>query len=423
MTYNSAIDIQVSSEIGKLEGVILHRPGSEVENMTPSNAERALYSDILNLRISKIEYAQLEGVLNKVSKTFQVKDLLTDVLHSESARIELVRSICNQENIKDIGKELLQLAPDVLASQIIEGRLLVKDNLTKYLSKERHALRPLHNLFFTRDISVGINGKILISKMASTVREREALIMETIFNNHPSLKTETVNPLTFEGVDPNEITIEGGDVLMAREDIMLIGVGARTTSQGVDFILEKLRQNQRDRHILIQRLPLQPESFIHLDMVFTFLDKDYCMVYEPLILQPNRYETVHIEVKNGKVINISNEENLITGLNKLGMPLKPLFTGGRKDKWIQDREQWHSGANFFAFAPGKVIGYGRNIHTIEELSNNGFDVLTANDIISGKVHPDDYKRCVVTIEGSELPRGGGGARCMTMPIRRQEVNW
>ena len=177
------------------------------------------------------------------------------------------------------------------------------------------------------------------------------------------------------------------------------------------------------RHILIQELPLKPESFIHLDMVFTLLDKNYCMIYEPVILQPNKYETVHIEVKNGKVVSIKNEENLITGLKKLGMDLKPLYCGGRKDRWMQDREQWHSGANFFAFEPGKIIGYGRNTHTINELYQNGFEVLTANDVITGKVHPDDYKRCVVTIEGSELARGGGGARCMTMPILRQNVIW
>lgn len=423
MTYKTPMDINVSSEIGKLEGVILHRPGTEVENMTPTNAERALYSDILNLQVSQSEYQQLEGVLNKVSQTFQVKELLKDVLTNVEVKYDLVRKICHHESQPDICKYLLEQDPETCANSIIEGLVLVKDNLTKYLSKERYSLRPLHNFFFTRDASITVNDTVLISKMASQVREREALVMEAIFQHHPNLRANTVNPLFTNGIDPNAITIEGGDVLIAREDIQIVGIGARTTSQGVDFILEKLKNNNSDRHILIQELPRTPESFIHLDMVFTLLDKNFCMVYEPVILQPNRYETVHIEVKNGTVVSIKNEENLITGLKSLGMELEPLYCGGRDDRWIQDREQWHSGANFFAFAPGKVIGYGRNIHTVEELSKNGFKEIKSFDVISGKVNLDDFERCVVTIEGSELPRGGGGARCMTMPISRQKVNW
>jgi arginine deiminase len=417
------MNINVSSEIGKLEGVILHRPGSEVENMTPTNAERALYSDILNLPVCQTEYAQLEGVLKKVSNTFQVKDLLREVLSNVEAKYDLVRKICHHENQQEICKYLLEQDAETCTNSIIEGMVLVKDNLTKYLNKERYSLQPLHNFFFTRDASITVNDTVLISKMASQVREREALVMEAIFQHHPVLRSTTVNPLFTKGIDPNKITIEGGDVLIAREDIQLVGIGSRTTSQGVDFILEKLKKNQGNRHILIQELPLTPESFIHLDMVFTLLDKNSCMVYEPVILQLNRYETVHIEVKNGKVVSIKNEKNLVSGLKKLGMDLEPIYCGGTKDRWIQDREQWHSGANFFAFAPGKIIGYGRNINTIEELSQHGYAVLEADDVISGKANPDDYKRCVVTIDGSELPRGGGGARCMTMPISRQEVDW
>ena len=423
MTYNNKVDIDVRSEIGKLEGVILHTPGVETENMTPGNAERALYSDILNLSVSQREYAQFRGVLEKVTNVYQVQQLLSDILENNPLREQLIAKICRNECNFDIREQLLDLSPQELSRQLIEGVVLKKDNLTKYLSKERYSLRPLHNFFFTRDASVSVLNRVLVSKMASNVRMRESLIMEAIFENHPIFdNVETANPVN-ELADSSEVTIEGGDVLIARDDIMLIGVGGRTTSQGVDYILERLKQKQRDRHIIIQELPLKPESFIHLDMVFTFLDKDKCMVYEPVILQPNKYQTVHIEVKDGKVANIENKANLLVALEELGMKLDPIFCGGSSDPWIMDREQWHSGANFFAFAPGKVIGYERNIHTINELAKNGFEVLKAVDVIEGKVHPDNYDRCVVTIEGSELSRGGGGARCMTMPIRRQKVDW
>lgn len=417
------MNISVRSEIGELEGVILHTPGSEVENMTPKNAERALYSDILNLKVAQKEYAQLSGVLGKLTKTFQVKDLLTDVLANEKVKENLLGKICQHEQKCNLNDYLMTLNAKELSQQLIEGVIEEKDTLTKYLNKERYSLRPLHNFFYTRDAAMTVLDDVLIGRMASNVRERESLIMETIFDYHEQFVTKTVNPHNSPKFN-DKTSIEGGDVLIARDDILCIGTGLRTTSQGIDFILERLlAQGEKNRHILVQELPYKPESFIHLDMVFTFLDKDTCMVYEPLIMQTNRYETIHITIENGKVTSIQEEDNLLSSLRNLGMDLKPVLCGGSKDPWVQEREQWHSGANFFAVAPGKVIGYGRNVYTIDEMNKNGFEVLKANDVISGKVDPKTYKKYVITLEGSELPRGGGGARCMTMPIKRKPVKW
>jgi arginine deiminase len=176
------------------------------------------------------------------------------------------------------------------------------------------------------------------------------------------------------------------------------------------------------KHIIVQELPDAPESFIHLDMVFTFLDKNKCMVYEPVILEPNKYRTVHIKIDNGKV-TINTTANLLVVLKELGIDLEPVFCGGQADPWTQEREQWHSGANFFAMAPGKVIGYARNSYTMDEMDKHGFDILRAKDVLSNKVDLNQYKKYVVTIDGSELARGGGGARCMSMPVRRKPVGW
>ncbi len=413
------LKIQVESEIGELEGVILHTPGSEVENMTPENAERALYSDILNLSVAQKEYSQLNGVLKKVTKVFQVKDLLSDIFESPNVKNVLVNRITESCNAGEIKNVLLEQTPQKLAEILIEGVPMQKNSLTNYLDKNYFDLEPLHNFFFTRDASSAVNDSVLINRMANPVRKRESIIMESIFDYHPNFIARTVNP-KHSRMFNDKISMEGGDVLVARNDVLLIGTGVRTTSQGIDYIARKVESREHPRHIIVQELPRTSESFIHLDMVFTLLDNDKSMVYEPLIMKTNRFATLHLIVENGKITSITEKANIPAALSELGMPMETILCGG-KNQQNQEREQWHSGANFFAFAPGKIIGYERNSHTIDALNKKGFSVLRAKDVINGKEKIEDHKKVVVTIHGSELARGGGGARCMTMPVRRKKL--
>ena len=415
--------IRVNSEIGKLEGVILHSPGPEIENMTPKNAERALYSDILNLSVARKEYRQFNEVLDKFTKTFQVKDLLTDILSNEKVKVSLISRIYENEcdmpkNCSHMDRLLAEPAEEI-ARQLIEGRIMEKNTLTNFLDEDRYSLKPLHNFFFTRDAAVSIYDTVHINKMANKIRERESQIMEAIFDFHPEFQAKTLNPVNSDHTD-DKLSIEGGDVLVFSENILLIGNSARTTTQGIDYILEQMKKIKGRHHIIVQELPYSPESFIHLDMVFTMLDKDKCMIYKPLIMDSNRYLTILLTTENGKV-KISEEVNILTALKGLGHDPQPIFCGGNSDLYIQEREQWHSGANFFALAPGQVIGYGRNVHTIEEMNRNGFEVIKAKDILAGRAEPKKDGKFVITIDGSELSRGGGGCRCMTMPVRRKGV--
>ena len=418
---NQKTVLNVQSETGKLEAVLLHYPGAEVENMTPKNAQRALYSDILNLSIAQKEYEQLYGVLNKYSKVFEIRVLLTNLLKDSIQKEVLLRKICMSENVMSYFDYLVQLPAKELTRVLIEGLPAKIDSLTEFLKDDFYALLPLYNFYFTRDACVTIGNNLLVCNMANNVRARESIIVNAIFSNTSLFETSIINAGNFVGDGSLPMNIEGGDVLIVNKDVMIIGNGSRTSSQAIDILIATLCKNQSGRkHIIVQQLPYSPESFIHLDMVFTLLDTNTAMVYKPLILENNTYKTVHIQIDNGKVSKISTVTNIPSALKKLGIDIESIVCGGNADEWDQEREQWHSGANFLSIAPGKIMSYARNVHTLEELDKNGFEITSAWDVINDKYDVAAAKKCVITIDGSELPRGGGGARCMTMPLRRSE---
>ena len=331
--------IQVNSEIGELEGVILHTPGVEIEMMTPNSIQEALYSDLLNLNIAQKEYSLFSGVLNKWTKTFQVKDLLSSVLENKEVKSSLLQKILQAENRDTLFVELAEKNNEELAQILIKG----------YKKGEIYLLNPLYNLFFTRDASSSVYDKVLIHSMSNQVRDRESFIMDAIFKHYFSCST--INPKACEGAHT-----EGGDVLIAREDVLFIGNGCRTNKEGIDFLTKYYAARKEKQHIIVQQLPEKPESFIHLDMVFTMLAKDKVMIYEPIIRNSlGQFAVTHIEIDNGQIY-YHQRENMLEATKKLGFDFSPVLCGG-EDKLYQDREQWHSGANFFALGEGKILGY------------------------------------------------------------------
>ena len=406
-------EVNVSSETGRLRAVLLHRPGVEIERMTPLNANAALYSDILNKPIVDQEYSNFCGVLERWTQVYYVQDILEELLKDENVKAKLLSDSlrgCNQKTAKVIA-EIAGDDPRKLAQVLIEG---CEDPKWDGASEHRYLLKPLYNLFFTRDASSTVYNRVLINSMSFEVRERESLIYEAIFKHF--FGVDTLNAMAW---NPYART-EGGDVQIASPDLLCIGQGIRTNAKGIDYLAQTFARERDHFNILVQELPLKPESFIHLDMVFTFLGQHRCMVFEPLLKKDGIFadkDTTLITIDNGK-ISYRRVDNMLSGLHSLGWDIEPVFCGGN-DPWVQLREQWHSGANFFALGDDKVMGYRRNTHTVDALDKAGYAVLNAEDIISGKTDMNDYERFVAVFPGSELPRAGGGARCMTMPIWRE----
>lgn len=403
--------VNVSSETGTLRAVLLHRPGVEIERMTPLNAAHALYSDILNKPIVDHEYANFCGVLEKWTNVYYVEDILEKLLEDSDIRRHLVEESCDMDDCDDdLSDKLMGLPSKKLADILIEG---YEDPEWDGSDDERYLLKPLYNLFFTRDASSTVYDRVLINSMSFEVRERETLIYEAIFKHF--FKVDTLNAMAWD----RDARTEGGDVQIAAPDLLCIGQGIRTNTKGIKYLAQTFAKERERFNILVQELPKSPESFIHLDMVFTFLGKHQCMAFEPMLKKTGLFagkDTTLITIEKGN-ISYTKVPNIVKGLQSLGWDIEPVIGGG-SDPWNQLREQWHSGANFFSLGDGKIMGYRRNTHTIDALDKAGFAVLNAEDIVSGKVDMHSYEKFVAAFPGSELPRAGGGARCMTMPILR-----
>jgi arginine deiminase len=378
--------------------------------MTPLNAAHALYSDILSKPIVDTEYANFCGVLERWTDVYYVEDILETLLADERLRRTLVEMSCDMDNCDDdVAPRLLEMDNHTLANVLIEGY----EDPEWDGGEERYLLKPLYNLFFTRDASSTVYDRVLINSMSFDVRQRETLIYRAIFENF--FQVPTLNAMAWN----HEARTEGGDVQIASPDLLCIGQGIRTNTLGIKYLAQTFAKERPKFSILVQELPKSPESFIHLDMVFTFLGKHQCMAFEPMLKKNGLFagkDTTLISIDNGKV-SYTKFPNIIKGLEHLGWEIAPVVGGGC-DPWNQLREQWHSGCNFFSMGDNKIIGYRRNTHTIEALDKAGFAILNAEDIVAGKVDMHSYDKFVAAFPGSELPRAGGGARCMTMPILR-----
>ncbi len=412
------MSVGVTSEIGVLERVICHQPGPELSVVTPRNQRAYLFDDLLDEEESRAEHRVFQAVLERFCSVAAVVELLSDVLEIDEGR-EFVLSRADE----GLRSRAEGLDATEFAHLFVEGqRMDLSDErgetLAAILNESGYLLPPLPNLLFTRDAACVVLERILISAMKHSVRWTEELIMRALFTFHPLLEN---NGFVYDGTVERRVntSIEGGDVHVLRSDLLLVGLSERTSAHGIGALSETLFASGDVTDVLVVLMPLQ-RSAIHLDMIFTMLDRDLCCVYPPLFKGPTRRPVLHLS--RGRA-GVEERDDLFDALRRVDLPLQPIYCGGDR-RTQQEREQWGSACNMFAVAPGQVLAYDRNDETLSALERDGgFQILAAEEFLAGGRLPAPDERIAITFRGSELVRGGGGPRCMTLPVRREEVAW
>jgi arginine deiminase len=408
--------VRVTSEVGRLRTVICHTPGPELLAVTPATREDFLYDDIIDLELARREHHRFAAILSRFAEVLQVRDLLEEVADLPEVRPFLIERVMNVAQSEPLARQLLELPAEELVRLFVEGRAVEPGPLEQVLNVESYDLPPLPNLFFTRDASMVIGNGVIVGSMRHAVRWSEEILMKTLFRYHPRLRNDG---LIYDGSEERRAgyTVEGGDVHVLRPDLVVMGLSERSSPGAFDALTERLMREHGIRDLLVVVLPTD-RAMIHLDMIFTMIDREHCVVYPPSFVGPTRNPVLHYRA--GKA-GMREMPNLFAALRELDLPLEPVFCGGNR-RTFQEREQWSSGCNFVALRPGLVLGYSRNEKTYEELEHEaGYRIIDSMDFLTGETDVADGENAVIVFEGSELVRGGGGSRCMTLPVRRDDV--
>ena len=401
------------SEIGKLNKVLLHRIGSEIEGLVPDNFARLLFDDIPYIKIAQEEHDGFANLLreNGVEVVYYV-DETAKALVNPQVKEEFLRLFIKESNLNSIETEeaifdyLNKMETKDMVAKIIAG--VKKDEVPEFAtpsfadyisSNYPFYMDPMPNLYFTRDPGACIGDGISIHHMSTLTRRRESLLLQYMYKYNRDFADETDQQWYDYDM---EYSIEGGDVLVLNKEVIAVGLSQRTTAAAIERFANNVLSSGQFKKVIVLDIP-KSRAFMHLDTVFTMVDYDKFTIH-PEIEEPLRVFEMKMKMNGDKKVYFSSMTDTLPNILKsvLNLPAVELIRCGGDDPMAAQREQWNDGSNTLAIAPGKVVTYERNYVTNDLLDKKGVTVLP--------------------IAGSEISRGRGGPRCMSCPVNREDLD-
>lgn len=408
--------LHITSEIGTLKTVLLHRPGAELENLTPTYLKDLLFDDIPYLKQAQAEHDTFADVLRgRGIEVLYLDQMTTEALDSGNARDDFITEMLEaskqgSQRVTDaLRVYLADMSTHDMVRKVMAGVRKDEVSLPPEHQQQLHAmvekntypfyLDPMPNLYFTRDPGATIGKGLTINRMHWPARRRESLFLEYIIKHHPRFKGASV-PVWYDR--NNHFSMEGGDELVINRETMAIGISERTTPEAIEKMATKLFRGSDFRKVIAIEIP-KSHAFMHLDTVFTMIDRDTFTIHPEIRDNGGKLNMFILEKDDSspypRITKETDVEHVLR--TALSLPEVHLLECGGGDDIAAAREQWNDGSNTLAIAPGVVVTYDRNYVTNQKLRDHGIEVIE--------------------VSGSELGRGRGGPRCMSMPLIREDV--